>query len=99
MDNNPLVVDESVYGAPQWPTCYGGCGLGGLALYSVTLRGWCWSHGGFERKSPLQVLELYPYTLHPRPERKRAPPSWPMHAIDKFQLHGGSSLDVVNVLV
>ena len=65
-----------------------------VGSYSVTLRGWCGSHEGFERKSPLYVLELYPYTLQPRPERRRGGTTWPMHASGNFQLNGGSTANL-----
>ena len=50
----------------------------------VTLSIWCESQEGFEGKSPLYVLELYPYTLQPHPELRRGAAPWATGALDKY---------------
>jgi hypothetical protein len=42
-------------------------------------------------RSSLQVVELYPYTLHSRPSSRRGGATPPMHAIANLPLPGGSN--------
>ena len=58
----------------------------------VKLRCWCGSQERFEIKSPVYVLEVYPYALHPRPEPSRGGAHTPMHASGNVSLPGGSNL-------
>ena len=64
---------------------------GHVTYFVVSLRNG--HHEGFEQKSPLYVLELYPYTLQPRPERWRGTAPWPLHAIGNVSVAGGSSIE------
>ena len=60
-----------------------------VGSYSVTLRVWCGSHEGFERKSPLYVRELYPYTLQPRPKTGRGGAHRATGALAQYFPYGG----------
>ena len=63
---------------------------GPRAAYHWSLRVWCGSHEGFEGKSPVWVLEHYPYALQPRPSSSSQVTTRPMLAIGNVLLDGGS---------
>ena len=57
-----------------------------LPLLCVRLR----SQEGFDGKSPLYVLELYPYTVRTEPEMRRGGLRGETGALCKYFVYGGS---------
>ena len=62
-----------------------------VGALSVTFRCWCASHEGLGGKSPLYILELYPYTLQPHRGSSLQLTIRAMRAIGNYLWNGGST--------